>query len=544
MNAEDYAEDLRDWHAEDGAINDDPSATVKAVAWPVLSPVALHGNAGRIVNAVAPHTEADTSAVLLQLLAVFGATVPGPYFTVSNTPHRAIISPTIVGRTSDGAKGTSLSIVEAILRGALPDFSENMLSGLSTGEGLIEAVRDPSGNPEGPDYDQGMSDKRLVVVETEYRSVLSRSRREGNTLLPVLRQAWDGGTLRTMTRRKSRLTATAPHVVVVGHISPDEFRSALTESDLAGGNVNRLLLCLSRRTKLLHRLGNIPEDVISDASRIFRDAYEISSKRERVDFADDFWGVWEPVYRRLNRSRSESRLTSATNRGPVQVLRLSLLYALFDGSATIAAQHLRAAVALWDYCEASARWLFSSHEQEERDSESQRLAEFIKQGGPEGRTRTEIYRDHFGSNLRSEAVTSRLTPLVRDGVLVERKRTGGSKPVTTYVFHALLIDVFTDSAAQSDLADVPPTYSEPVVRTTYVNGTYPKTGSEQLITSIRPIRSARSIDDVDTSSGNEGDVADLHRLANNLCPVCGLDGTPPGRDLHFDCEIPVGSVGP
>jgi hypothetical protein len=162
----------------------DDDETVPTVAWPTLNGAALRGTAGQIITLVAPHTEADSVAILVQLLAVFGATLgSGPHFMAGNERHQAIINPLIIGRTNDGAKGTSLGVVEAIRKRALPWFEEFTTSGLSTAEGLIELVRDPSGDPDDEKgYDPGIADKRLLVKESEYRSVLTRCRREGNTL--------------------------------------------------------------------------------------------------------------------------------------------------------------------------------------------------------------------------------------------------------------------------------------------------------------------------------------------------------------------------
>ena len=88
-------------------------------------------------------------------------------------------------------------------------------------------------------------------------------------------------------------------------------------------------------------------------------------------------------------------------RGVTQVLRLSLIYALFDGADRIDAAHLDAALALWSYCEHSARWLFSSYEAEVQSENAGGLAAFIRDGGPEGRTRTEISVDYFKRNTRA-----------------------------------------------------------------------------------------------------------------------------------------------
>ncbi|MEO8628071.1 MAG: hypothetical protein ABI612_08205 [Betaproteobacteria bacterium] len=52
---------------------------------------------------------------------------------------------------------------------------------------------------------------------------------------------------------------------------------------------------------------------------------------------------------------------AVTNRAEAVTLRLALIYALLDGDVVIgAAEHLRAALAVWHYCEQSARLIFGS----------------------------------------------------------------------------------------------------------------------------------------------------------------------------------------
>src|SRR5262249_28479478 len=43
--------------------------------WPVLQPEALYGLVGEVVKVIAPHTEADPVALLMQFLAYFGNTL-------------------------------------------------------------------------------------------------------------------------------------------------------------------------------------------------------------------------------------------------------------------------------------------------------------------------------------------------------------------------------------------------------------------------------------------------------------------------------------
>jgi hypothetical protein len=424
--------------------------TVRTVPWPTLNNAALHGIAGKIVNLVAPHTEADPAAILVQLLAVFGATVGAePHFIAGNDRHQAIINPLVVGRTNNGAKGTALAVVEAIRQRALPWFDEFTTSGLSSAEGLIEMVRDPSGEPDDKDYDPGVPDKRLLIKESEYKSVLVRMRRDGNTLGPTLRDAFDCRTLRTLTRKHNRLTATDPHIVVIGHVTPGEFRATLQDSDLSGGTVNRMLICLSRRSRLHSRLGNLPVNVLADAAGLFEDAYKAAAPRREMKFTDQFWVLWDAAYRELNRDRPDSRATEATARAVTMVLRLSMLYTLLDSKDAIDVEHLDAALSLWSYAEHSARWLFSSHELEAERESAGGLASFILDGGDAGRTRTEISREYFKGNKPAAEINVELAPLVHDGVLIETKEETGARPILRYVHRSLRNNEITKPAGQS-----------------------------------------------------------------------------------------------
>jgi hypothetical protein len=71
------------------------------------------------VEAVGPHTEAHPAAILVQYLARFGATIGrSPHVRVDNREHPARLFPLIVGKTSDGAKGTSYGVVAALFAAA------------------------------------------------------------------------------------------------------------------------------------------------------------------------------------------------------------------------------------------------------------------------------------------------------------------------------------------------------------------------------------------------------------------------------------------
>jgi hypothetical protein len=487
------------------ALSEDPEAdniNPVAVPWPVLDTAAMSGVPGAIVNMLLPDTEADPAALLLTVLATFGATVNAPYVLAGNDHHRAILYPVIVGSTKMGAKGTGLSLVERILERANPAFYQNnRKSGLSSGEGLIEHVRD-STVPNGPDdnnFDPGVTDKRLLVIEREFRSVLTRSAKDGNVLDTTLRDAWDGKDLSTMTRKHNKLFASRPHIAVVGHITPDELLSSIKREAVAGGTVNRWLMCMSRRSRTHSRFGNAPEGTLTEAAKLFATAYENARHREEVVPDGGFWELWEPTYAQICADRPDNQVTKATARAPSQLLRLSLVYALMDGAEKMRAADLSAALALWGYCEASARWLFSTGQQEQEQSEVDKLAAFILKAGEKGRSRTEIYRDHYKSNIRAQQIAEQLSKLLHDGVIfaVEEKRHG--RKFTRYVHRKVRIDVSTHYARQGNearetqdvfsrtgSAEPGPNASE------YVGRTYPKNGSDVHKTSNTSIRSLRT----------------------------------------------------
>src|SRR5262249_59780366 len=78
---------------------------------------------------------------------------------------------------------------------------------------------------------------------------------------------------------------------------------------------------------------------------------------ERMQRDAEARAAWPAVYPSLSDDRP-GLVGALLGRAEAQVLRLSMLYALLDGSATIRHAHLTAALALWEYVEASVRYLF------------------------------------------------------------------------------------------------------------------------------------------------------------------------------------------
>ena len=398
--------------------------------WPKRArPEAFHGPAGEYVLTLEPETEADPHAVLAILLTGFSNIIGHrPFFAVGRTTHYLNLYAMTVGPTALGRKGTARSDAMWVLS-ALDSTWPRPVNGLSSGEGLIEAVRDPvmaistrkaaKGKRRRVDtVDPGVVDKRLLVFEAEFGSVLSRMRRENNSLSSVMRAAWDGeAVLRTMTRQ-SRLTATNAHVSIVGQITNEELSKLLSEMEFLNGFANRFLWVATRGSATLHPDGGNP-----DWARLKRHRSGIAAA---VTFAKEVQQVRRTrraeQYRRL-RSARPGMFGAATSRADPQVVRLSCLYALLDQSKLVKPVHIEAAMALWDYCEASARFLFKAST---GNPSADKLLAVLRKRGKKGMTRTQIRTDVFTGHIFAAHLAEVIVEL-RDAGLVDvtRETTAG-----------------------------------------------------------------------------------------------------------------------
>ena len=347
-------------HLSPHEATDEKETSLPSDDWPKLHADTLHGLAGAIVKAVAPESEADPAGILLTLLAAFGNAVgKGPHFSMNAGVHHTNLFVALVGDSASG-KGQAWSVVQRLMEAADPDWeAEAPVYGLSSGEGLVDRVKDEE---EEESTDQTPSlfvmrrSKRLFCVETEFAKPLVSMRREGNTLSPLLRSAWDAQVLEVLTRGKSKLRASDALVSVVAHITPEELEKLLGKSvEVTNGFVNRFLWGCVRRSKLLPEGGD--PSVLDAFVEPLREALANAETIGRVERDADAKALWAGEYEGLSCARPGA-FGMATGRAHAQTLRLSLLYALLDGSDVIRVEHLRAALSLWRYCEASARRIF------------------------------------------------------------------------------------------------------------------------------------------------------------------------------------------
>ena len=221
-----------------------------------------------------------------------------------------------------------------------------VVSGLASGEGVIYHVRDSLEGKEPVkekgrvvEYqdvivDHGVTDKRLMVVETEFARPLQVMKREGTTLSAILRQAWDGGHLRSLTK-SFPYQASGAHISTVGHVTSEELHRLLTSADLSNGFANRFLWIACRRTKRLPFGGNPPAELIAHFQNRLREAVEAAKRTEYVGWSRDARAIWAEQYPALtapaprsagkrNQSRRGSRRSGWPCRPPWSINEASL----------------------------------------------------------------------------------------------------------------------------------------------------------------------------------------------------------------------------
>ena len=199
-----------------------------------------------------------------------------------------------------------------------------------------------------------MEHKRLLAYEPEFASVLRVMSRETNTLSTQIRQGWESGDLHTMSKNNAGL-ATGAHVSIMGHITKQELLRHLSDTEAANGFGNRFLWVCTRRANILPEGGGTPD--YAKLEQPLCDALERATEMGKLTKDAEARDAWARIYEELSEGKP-GLFGAATARAEAQVLRLSVLYASLDGTEAIRLPHLMAGLAVWEYCEASARYIF------------------------------------------------------------------------------------------------------------------------------------------------------------------------------------------
>ena len=375
----------------------------------------FYGIGGQIVRAIEPHTESDRAALLVQFLIGWGSLIGrGPYYLAEGDRHYANEFGVIVGTTSKGRKGTSWGRICGVLGTVDGYWAENrLLFGLGSGEALIDAV--------------GEEDRRTLVMESEFARLLSVISRDGSTVSANIRNAWDTGILEIRTRQ-NKVKVTGAHLSLIGHVTREELLRRLDSTETANGFINRILLVCARRSQLLP-MGGASFTLNAGILGALKEATDQARRmgNTRMQFDQDAETLWRAVYEELSEGKP-GLLGAATSRAEAHVVRLSLIYALLDSAAAIRIEHLRAALAVWNYCAASARFIWGDAIGDPTADETLRA---LRAASEDGLSRWDLM-NHFSRHKSAEELDRAIGVLAERGLVRTATEDTGGRPVVRY----------------------------------------------------------------------------------------------------------------
>jgi hypothetical protein len=262
----------------------------------------------------------------------------------------------------------------------------------------------------------------------------------------VLREAWDGNTLRNRTKASPQV-ATGAHISVVGHITREELARRLTDTEAANGFANRFLFALVRRSKRLPEGGQLDPAALDHLAAQVGAAIERAYRVGVLGRDGDARELWAKAYEDFG-DGNPGLAGAITARPEAQTLRLSVVYAALDGSPEIRAEHIQAALAVWSYCEASALAIFGDAL---GDPIADRLLTALRDAGEDGLDGT-AQSALFGRHASGAQLTRARSLLKGKGLIVTSSEgTGGRPRLVTRAVNKMT----ASTAGASGTSDIP-----------------------------------------------------------------------------------------
>jgi hypothetical protein len=163
--------------------------------------------------------------------------------------------------------------------------------------------------------------------------------------------------------RHNPIKTTGAHISVTGHITPEELYDRFNHTEMANGFGNRFLWFYVNSDKMLPCCEPIPDKLYAKYAARLRRLNNLPAAN--IKLAPPAMGLWkEEIYPALRVCRP-GMSGALLARGESRILRTALIYFLTDTplggvSQGVGVAHLKAAMAVWDYCERSITTLFQT----------------------------------------------------------------------------------------------------------------------------------------------------------------------------------------
>jgi hypothetical protein len=323
---------------------------------------AFYGPLGEYVRRTEETVEVDALTHLSQVITAAGTAIGRRVATQGgHSLHYANLYTLVIGDSGVG-KGVSWELAAKLGQAIAPGFTKRTAYDVASTPGLITLIADEVLAPSRKRPKEGeqqeyktvvapVHDKRLLLQISEMMSVFTSKERDGSTLGEALRNAWDGRDLEN--NAKVRLTATNPHIALVGHITPVDFAKALADNrrDLRNGFFNRFIILRAHNERVLPFYAAPPDcgDLFSRMRESLDRLGPVAQPRPSIVLdwhasARDLWSAFYTACKHGTHPFLRGMDGMHSRLAPV-AMRVALNHAVFDNAEAIYDSHLRAGIA-------------------------------------------------------------------------------------------------------------------------------------------------------------------------------------------------------
>lgn len=303
-----------------------------------LGSAALHGLAGELAKRVADASEVDTSAALVPLLACAGAALDrGVYYQHGQVRHRPTLYAAAITGTPLVPYASCLTAIRWVVRSAERGCGAEVVRDAHIGTLLSSDRTIVAAGP------TGTAESIPLIAFGDLGTTFAFLARPTNKLAGILRHFWDeiGG------------------LAVVGHLAEMNLLNTLKPQAMLDAASYFLWFSVPPPRPAPFPL-QLDDSECERFARSLGGCIKVAQSLRRIAFNTPAQELWTSEYARLLSQRSDAA-GLVTSRGSAQVIRLSTIFALLDSSSEIAEPHLRAGLAVWDYCRKSAQTMFGTH---------------------------------------------------------------------------------------------------------------------------------------------------------------------------------------
>jgi hypothetical protein len=279
----------------------------------------------------------------------------------------------------------------------------------------------------------------MLILESEFIRVLTIGE-WSSTMFPKLNQLFDCDDVIQGKKRNDPMQASRPHVSVLGMCVKDQAFKRIGPELQASGFANRFLWIATQRDHDeaipvavdWKQYSQLREEVlkVSEYVEFMHQKLGLPPGSEiHMVFSEEAERIWREYYPKVLNQKED-----LLARGEAYLLRLGMMYAIFDLDNVIQARHLRAAIAVWEYSVRSVEWIWGTKANSE-DPFVQPTYDYFLARGPIGANKREVNEYVFNNNYPHARVDSVITTLIRYGKIEEmpppliRKR---GKPTIRY----------------------------------------------------------------------------------------------------------------